>query len=142
MRRLLAAAGVLVAAIAVAVAATTRAQSSSGSYTVRAIFDDASYAADGEDVRIAGANVGSITSLGVNGENRAAVTITIDNADFIPFYSNARCTIRPQSVIGEEFVACSPGTSHGHTPLPTLDSGPGKGDHFLPVANTSSPIDS
>jgi ABC-type transporter Mla subunit MlaD len=143
MRRLAAIAAVLAAvAVAIGVLATTRAQSSGGSYTVRAIFDDASYAADGEDVRIAGANVGSITSLGVNGENRAAVTITIDNADFIPFYSNARCTIRPQSVIGEEFVACSPGTSHGHTPLPTLDSGPGKGDHFLPVANTSSPIDS
>jgi ABC-type transporter Mla subunit MlaD len=142
MRRLLAAAGVLVAAIAIAVVATTRAQSSSGSYTVRAIFDDASYAANGEDVRIAGANVGSITSLAVNSKNRAAVTITIDNADFIPFYSNAHCTIRPQSVIGEEFVACSPGTSRGHTALNQLNTGPGKGEHFLPVSNTSSPIDS
>jgi ABC-type transporter Mla subunit MlaD len=143
MRRLALAAGVLVAAIAIAIVATTRAQSSSGSYTVRAIFDDASYAANGEDVRIAGANVGSITSLGVNAKNRAAVTITIDNADFIPFYSNAHCTIRPQSVIGEEYVACSPGTSgHGHTALAKLNSGPGKGEHFLPVVNTSSPIDS
>jgi ABC-type transporter Mla subunit MlaD len=144
MRRLAAIAAVLLAvAVAVAVVATTRAQSSSGSYTVRAIFDDASYAANGEDVRIAGANVGSITSLGVNAKNRAAVTITVDNADFIPFYSNARCTIRPQSVIGEEFVACSPGTSgHGHTALRKLGSGPGKGDYFLPVANTGSPIDS
>ena len=144
MRRLAAIAVVLAAvAAAIAAVATTRAQSSSGSYTVRAIFDDASYAAKGEDVRIAGANVGSIASLGVNSDNRAAVTITIDNADFIPFYSNARCTIRPQSVIGEEFVACSPGTAtHGHHALRELASGPGKGDHFLPVANTSSPIDS
>jgi phospholipid/cholesterol/gamma-HCH transport system substrate-binding protein len=144
MRRLAAIAAVLVVvAAAIAAVATTRAQSSSGSYTVRAIFDDASYAAKGEDVRIAGANVGSITGLGVNGENRAAVTITIDNADFIPFYSDAHCTIRPQSVIGEEFVACSPGTSgHGHHALAKLTSGPGKGEYFLPVANTSSPIDS
>src|ERR1700761_8299938 len=144
MKRIGAIALVLVAAVAVAVLArTTRAQSSGGSYTVRAIFDDASYAANGEDVRIAGANVGSITSLGVNGKNRAAVTITIGNADFIPFYSNAHCTIRPQSVIGEEYVSCSPGTSgNGHTQLRKLGSGPGKGDHFLPVADTSSPIDS
>jgi len=76
MRRLAAIVAVLVAAIAVAVVATTRAQSSSGSYTVRAVFDDASYAAAGENVRIAGANVGSIQSLGVNSRNRAAVTIT------------------------------------------------------------------
>ena len=144
MRRLAAIAVVLAAvAVAIAVVATTSAQSSSGSYTVRAIFDDASYAATGEDVRIAGANVGSITSLGVNGKNRAAVTITIGNADFIPFYSNAHCTIRPQSVIGEEFVDCSPGTTgDGHTALRRLTSGPGDGEYFLPVTNTSSPIDS
>jgi virulence factor Mce-like protein len=139
MRRLAAIVAVLVAAVAVAVVGTTRAQSSSGSYTVRAIFDDASYAAAGEDVRIAGANVGSIQSLGVNSRNRAAVTISIDNADFIPFYANASCTIRPQSLIGEEYVNCSPGTSN-HQPLATLQSGPGKGQHFLPVTRTSSPI--
>jgi ABC-type transporter Mla subunit MlaD len=144
MRRLAAIASVLASvAIAIAVVATTGAQSSSASYTVRAIFDDASYAASGEDVRIAGANVGSITSLGVNANNRAAVTITIRNGDFVPFYSDAHCTIRPQSVIGEEFVECSPGTSgDGHTALRKLDSGPGKGEYFLPVTNTSSPIDS
>jgi virulence factor Mce-like protein len=139
MRRLAAIAAVLVAAITVAVVAATRAQSSSGSYTVRAIFDDASYAADGENVRIAGANVGTIQSLGVNSRNRAAVTISIDNADFIPFYANASCTIRPQSLIGEEYVNCSPGTSN-RQPLATLQSGPGKGQHFLPVTRTSSPI--
>jgi ABC-type transporter Mla subunit MlaD len=139
MRRLAAIVAVLVAAIAVAVVATTRAQSSSGSYTVRAVFDDASYAAAGENVRIAGANVGSIQSLGVNGRNRAVVTLSIDNADFIPFYANATCTIRPQSLIGEEYVNCSPGTSN-HRPLATLQSGPGKGQHFLPVTRTSSPI--
>jgi ABC-type transporter Mla subunit MlaD len=142
MKRAAAIAAVVLAAIVGAVVVTTRAQSSSGTYTVRAIFDDASYAANGEDVRIAGANVGSITSLGVNAKNRAAVTITMTNADFIPFYSNAHCTIRPQSVIGEEFVACSPGTSRGHAVLAKLGSGPGKGDHFLPVTNTSSPVDS
>ena len=139
MRRLVVFAAALVAAIAVAVVATTRAQSSSGTYTVRAIFDDASYAAAGENVRIAGANVGSIQSLGVNSRNRAAVTISIDNADFIPFYANAKCTIRPQSLIGEQYVDCSPGTSN-YKPLATLQSGPGKGQHFLPVTRTSSPI--
>jgi ABC-type transporter Mla subunit MlaD len=141
MKRLGTIAVVLVAAIAIAIVATTRAQSSSGSYTIRAIFDDASYAAVGENVRIAGANVGSIQALGVNSNNRAAVTISVDNADFIPFYANAQCTIRPQSLIGEEYVNCSPGTS-SHRPLATLRSGPGKGEHFLPVTRTSSPIDS
>jgi len=141
VRRLAAIAAVLVVALVGAIVATTRAQSSSGSYTVRAIFDDASYAAVDENVRIAGANVGSIQSLGVNSSNRAAVTISIDNADFIPFYANAHCTIRPQSLIGEEYVDCSPGTS-SHRRLSILRTGPGKGEHFLPVTHTSSPIDS
>jgi virulence factor Mce-like protein len=142
MRRLAVIAATLVTVIVVAaVVTTTHARSSSGSYTIRAIFDDASYAADGENVRVAGANVGSIESLGVNSRNRAAVTISIDNADFIPFYVNAQCTIRPQSLIGEEYVSCNPGTSN-HRPLAKLGSGPGKGDHFLPVTRTSSPINS
>ena len=34
---------------------------------------------------------------------------------------------------------CSPGTSN-RQPLATLQSGPGKGEHFLPVTRTSSPI--
>ena len=36
---------------------------------------------------------------------------------------------------------CSPGTSN-HKPLATMTSGPGKGEHFLPVTRTSSPINS
>jgi len=60
VRRLaLIAAAVLVAAIGIALAQGAK-QSSSGTYLVRAIFDDASFAARGEDVRIAGANVGPV----------------------------------------------------------------------------------
>src|SRR6202020_936426 len=44
-------------------------------------------------------------------------------------------------LIGEEYVNCSPGTSN-HKPLATLQSGPGRGEHFLPVTRTSSPINS
>ena len=87
-------------------------------YQVRAIFDDAAFAVPGEDVRVAGAPVGSIQSLDVctnapcpqgSPLNKAAVTITVDNADFTPFYANAHCAIRPQSLIGEKYVDCQPG---------------------------------
>ena len=80
-------------------------------YLVRAIFDNAAFAVPGEDVRIAGANVGSIQSLDVTPDRRhAAVTIAIDDARFTPFYANATCSIRPQSLIGERYVDCDPGT--------------------------------
>jgi phospholipid/cholesterol/gamma-HCH transport system substrate-binding protein len=109
-------------------------------YKVRAIFDDAAFAVSGEDVRIAGAPVGSIDSLDVTKAHKAAVTIEIDNPGFVPFHLNGHCTIRPQSLIGEKFVDCTPGSSS--TPkLSRIRRGPGAGSYYLPVNDTSSPID-
>ncbi len=108
---------------------------------MRAIFDDASFAAQSEDVRIAGANVGSIQSLGVTATKKAAVTIAITDQRFAPFHADATCAIRPQSLIGEEYVDCTPGTA-GAPALPRINVGSGKGTYYLPVTRTSSPIDS
>ena len=144
MRRIaLIAVGLIVVAIAVAVLDPTHPSGSSrqGTYLVRAIFDDASFAAQGEDVRIAGANVGSIQSLGVTSGKKAAVTISITDNRFAPFHDDATCAIRPQSLIGEEYVDCTPGTA-GARALPRIGSGPGTGSYYLPVTRTSSPIDS
>jgi ABC-type transporter Mla subunit MlaD len=142
MRRIaLIALGLIVVAIAVAVVRGPSSASSKGPYLVRAIFDDASFAAQGEDVRIAGANVGSIQTLGVTSGKKAAVTIAITDNRFAPFHDDATCAIRPQSLIGEEYVDCNPGTA-GAARLPRIDSGPGTGTYYLPVTRTSSPIDS
>jgi ABC-type transporter Mla subunit MlaD len=139
------AAGLIVVAIAVAVLDPTHPSSSSssgnGPYLVRAIFDDASFAAQGENVRIAGANVGSIHALGVTSGKKAAVTIAIADHRFAPFHDDATCAIRPQSLIGEEYVDCTPGTASAAA-LPKITSGPGTGTYYLPVTRTSSPIDS
>jgi phospholipid/cholesterol/gamma-HCH transport system substrate-binding protein len=140
MRRLAAIAAALAVALAGVVGLAGQARSDGGPYTVRAIFDDASFAVTGEDVRVAGANVGSIAALGVTVQKRAAVTITIDDSRFAPFYANAHCAIRPQSLIGEEYVDCTPGSSSA-APLHRIAHGPGAGDYLLPVTRTSSPID-
>jgi ABC-type transporter Mla subunit MlaD len=123
---------------------------SGGSYTVRAIFDDAAFAVAGEDVRIAGAPVGTIGSLSVcvprqqtcapGTAYKAAVTFTINRAGFTPFHANATCAIRPQSLIGEKFVDCNPGTAAA-PPLSRIRSGPGAGQYYLPVTRTNSPVD-
>ncbi|HET9123506.1 MAG TPA: MlaD family protein [Solirubrobacteraceae bacterium] len=141
MRRLAVIAVALALAMVVLTASvlTSRARSAGGPYTIRAIFDDAAYAVTGENVRIAGANVGTITALGVTPQNRAAVTITIDDNRFTPFFSDAHCEIRPQSLIGEEYVDCTPGSSRAR-PLQRIRRGPGAGDYLLPVTRTSSPI--
>ena len=124
-----------------AVILTSSSNGAGGPYLVRGIFDDASYAVQGEDVRIAGAPVGTIKSLDVTPDSKAAVTLEIDDSSFVPFHANASCTIRPQSLIGEEYVDCDPGTSTA-PPLQRIRSGPGSGSYLLPVTRTSSPIDS
>jgi ABC-type transporter Mla subunit MlaD len=110
-------------------------------YKVRAIFDNAAYAVPGEEVRVAGERVGKIDSLDVAYERKAAVTFSIDTAGFSPFHKDAHCTIRPQSLIGEKYVECTPGS----TKSPVIDTIPdgqqGAGGHLLPLAQTSSPVD-
>jgi ABC-type transporter Mla subunit MlaD len=126
----------------VAVAGPGSSRGAGSPYLVRAIFENAGFAVSGEDVRIAGANVGSVQSLDVTPDRRhAAVTISIDDARFTPFYANATCAIRPQSLIGERYVDCNPGNSSSPE-LVQIKHGPGSGSHYLPVTRTTSPVDS
>ena len=52
--------------------------------------------------------VGKISDLEVTADNKAAVTISIDDPGYQDFRSDAQCKIRPQSLIGEEFIDCTP----------------------------------
>ena len=150
MRRIATILGLVALASAAAAVIATSSTGKTPTYEIRAIFDDAAFAVPGEDVRVAGAPVGTIQSLDVCTKapcpqgsplNKAAVTITVDNADFTPFHGNAHCAIRPQSLIGEKYVDCQPGSSSSPA-LQKISSGPGKGSYLLPVANTTSPVDS
>lgn len=109
-------------------------------YRVRAIFDNVSSAVPGEEVKVAGAPVGTIESLDVTPDNKAVAVLAIDEDGFAPFRTDARCTVRPQSLIGEKYVECDPGDSSSPA-LPEIDEGEGEGQHLLPLDRTSSPVD-
>ena len=109
-------------------------------YFVRAVFDNAANLVQDEDVKIAGVVVGVVQGSEVTDDNKAAVTLRIDNEDFTPWKADATCKIRPQGLIGEKFVECEPGTASAE-PLAQIDGGDGDGERLLPVTNTSSPID-
>jgi ABC-type transporter Mla subunit MlaD len=142
MRRLAAIVALIGAAGVLAVLGTgASAGSAGGPYVVRAIFDDAAFAVPGEQVRIAGAPVGTVQSLDVTPAKKAAVTLEIADARFAPFYGNATCAIRPQSLIGEKYVDCDPGTADSSR-LGRIARGPGAGTYLLPVTRTRSPVDS
>ncbi len=140
MRRIAAAAALLLAAGALLVVGVGARGGGPSPYNVRAIFDDASAVVTGEDVRIAGAPVGTITAEGVTRDKKAALTLEIDRSAFVPFHANASCQIRVQSVIGEKFVDCNPGTS-AYPALTRIRRGPGAGSYYLPVTQTQSPVD-
>jgi ABC-type transporter Mla subunit MlaD len=141
MRRLALIATTLIAASVLAVVMTSASSGSTPIYYVRAIFDNAGFAVPGEQVRIAGAPVGSIQSLDVTADKQAAVTFTITDPRFTPFYANATCAIRPQSLIAERYIDCLPGSS-STAPLHRIARGHGSGSYYLPVTRTNSPVDS
>ncbi len=140
MRRIVA---ILAAAILVGIAAV--AVGSCGGdkpYEVRAIFDDASFVVKGEDVKIAGVKVGKIKSLKVTPERKAAVVLSITDPGFQDFRKDAKCMIRPQSLIGEQYVECSPTQGRAATTarapkLERIEDGPGKGQYLLPAERNS-----
>ena len=117
-----------------------------GPYLVRAIFDNASFVIPGEDVKIAGVDVGTIDSLDVDDKHRAVVVLKIDDPAFIPFRTDARCAVRLQSLIGEQNIQCQPTQPRGgdREPAPELpkikDGEPGAGQYLLPVIHFAYPF--
>jgi phospholipid/cholesterol/gamma-HCH transport system substrate-binding protein len=160
MRKWLLAAA-LVAAIVVVVVLASSGGGGNG-YVVRGIFDSGGFMVAGEEVRIAGANVGEIESVGVtmpgevdgykNGKpiavpGKAVIAMKIEDPGFQDFRSDASCLIRPQSLIGEKFVDCTPTLPRapGSKPAPPLkqieDGKPGAGQYLLPFENNSTSVD-
>jgi ABC-type transporter Mla subunit MlaD len=144
MRRVLGIAIVLCASAVVLVLATGASNSGGSGYTVRAIFNNAFSVIPGEDVKIAGVKVGKIESLDVTKDQKAAVVLRIDLPGFGDWRKDATCTIRPQSLIGEKFVECTPTQPRpaGAQVPPLLPEDPShKGQHLIPASQTSRPID-
>lgn len=117
----------------------------SGGYLVRAVFDNSSFVIPGEEVKVAGATVGTIHAVQLTEQNKAAVVLQITNHRFVPFRSDAHCEIGLESLLGEQFVQCSATQPRaaGVPPapaLPAIASGPDKGQHLLPVQNTTAPV--
>ncbi|HEY7256790.1 MAG TPA: MlaD family protein [Solirubrobacterales bacterium] len=136
---------------------------SEGGYRVRAIFDNGSFLVHGEEVRVAGASVGTIQSVGVtmpgekvsyeNGRytedpGKAVLVLNITDPGFQDFRQDASCEIRPQSLIGEKYVDCrttlphAAGTENESPPLKVIPDGqPGAGQHLLPLQQNSASVD-
>jgi phospholipid/cholesterol/gamma-HCH transport system substrate-binding protein len=160
MRRIVATLVIVVACTGLAVAGTAS-SSGGGDYKVRAIFDNGGFIVPGEDVRVAGANVGSVDSVDVTNKTetaslqggphaipgKAVVVLSITDPGFTDFRRDASCLIRPQSLIGEKYIDCqvTQPRAPGSQPPPPLqkvpDGQPGAGEYLLPLENNGTAVD-
>jgi ABC-type transporter Mla subunit MlaD len=155
----------IVIAIAVAAAGLAIALPATGAddgpYKIRAVFDNGSFIVTDEDVRVAGAKVGHVESVDVSADGeivsrenggtaipgKAIVVLAIEDDAFKDFRADASCLIRPQSLIGERFVDCTPTQPRapGSEPPPELEEigedQPGEGQRLLPVENNGKAVD-
>jgi phospholipid/cholesterol/gamma-HCH transport system substrate-binding protein len=135
--------------------------SADGSYLIRAVFDSADFIVEGEEVRIAGANVGTIEEVDVSrpgeivslkdgGEavpGKAIIVLDIADSGFQDFREDASCIVRPQSLLGEKFVECRPTQPRaaGSEPPPEIEPIPegerGAGQRLVPLESNGKAVD-
>ena len=111
MRRILLSAAVLLALAAfVFVAGGASDGTAQGSYRIE--FDNAFGLVTGADFKVAGVPAGTITAIDLDQKTlHAVVTVNVNRGGFGQFHTSAFCQTRPQSLIGEYYVDCDPGSS-------------------------------
>jgi ABC-type transporter Mla subunit MlaD len=129
VRRVLAA--LAVAAAAAGAIVLTGAGGGSKAPRYKVVLDNAFGLVEGGEVKVGGVRGGKITGFALTGTEpeRVAVETEISEPGFQSFRRDAECAVRQQSLIGEYFLDCQPGTAK--QPLP---------NRTVPVERTSSTI--
>jgi phospholipid/cholesterol/gamma-HCH transport system substrate-binding protein len=161
MRRILAIAAIVLAIGLLIALPGALGAGSGGTYEVRGVFDNGAFVVDGEEVRVAGATVGTVKEVDVSDDDeivsreggdhaepgKAVVVMNIEDPGFKDFRGDASCTIRPQSLIGERYIDCVPTQPRapGEEAPPELekipDGEPGEGQRLLPLENNGTTVD-
>jgi phospholipid/cholesterol/gamma-HCH transport system substrate-binding protein len=84
------------------------------SYRVKAVFDSAGQLVPGNEVRVGGVPVGSISDIELDDSANAIVTMEV-NDDFAPLHEGTSATIRATSLSGiaNRYVSLKPGPNNG-----------------------------
>ena len=131
MRRALLGVIVGLAVGAVIVFGTGAGSGPSADPTYRIAMDNAFGLVSGADFKVDGVPAGTISAINLNQRTlNAVITVKLTTLGIPRFHTSATCDSEPQSLIGEYFVSCQPGTSG-----PLLRNGA-----TIPVTHTTSTI--
>jgi len=121
----------LVAAVALAALAMF---GNGGSYKVHAVFQNAGQLVKGNEVRVGGSPVGTITDIELDESAQAVVTMDIKDEDLAPLHTGTTATIRATSLSGiaNRYVSLQPGPNSAEQ---IADGG------RIGTDNTSAPVD-
>jgi phospholipid/cholesterol/gamma-HCH transport system substrate-binding protein len=102
-------------------------------YTISAVFQTANNVKPGSPVRIAGINVGKVTSVGrIDTDKQAAVVKMRIQSKGLPIHKDATLAVRPRIFLeGNFFVDLNPGSPSA----PTISDG-----DTIPINQTRSPV--
>jgi ABC-type transporter Mla subunit MlaD len=142
--RLTSVAVVILACVAVVLMSGAGGENSASGKTIKIAFANAFGLTEGGDLRVGGVIAGSTDTFDVSkgpecqlgDPNRtpkracAVVTATVKEPGFTSFRTDATCSIRQQSLIGEYYVDCQPGSDKEVLPA----------DRVIPDTKTASTI--
>jgi ABC-type transporter Mla subunit MlaD len=131
IRRVLTAVVVLGSCVAALVLTGASENGGKGGKEVRIVLDNAFGLVEGGDLKVGGVRAGQTTSFDITDTDppKSVAVAELTEPGFDSFRKDARCEVRQQSLIGEYFIDCQPGSSK--EPLP---------NNTVPVEQTSSTI--
>lgn len=111
MRRILLSGALLLAAAAF-IFLSTGASKPSAAGTYRIELDNAFGLVNGADFKVSGVPAGKISAINLDPKTlHAVITVKVTKPGFGQFHTNVSCESRPESLIGEYYMDCNPGSS-------------------------------
>ncbi|MGH3483885.1 MAG: MCE family protein [Nocardioidaceae bacterium] len=95
-----------------------------------AIFTDATAVVEGDDVRVAGVRVGSVTGIEIEDRNYSRVSFEVDSS--VALTQSTEAQIRYRNLIGQRYIALNPGVG---------SAAPLEDDDTIPRERTAPALD-
>src|SRR5580700_7074249 len=90
IRRAVTAAALLLAVVAISIVLL----SSGSSYDLKLTFSDASQLVTGNQVKVGGVPIGTVSTIGLTPSGQALITVSISSSQFIPLHQGTTAAVR------------------------------------------------